>query len=74
MSSNIKKWSQNPGGPKVDKNGEKWPAKMTCKNGEPGFLNLHHRIAITLTFAKCLVAIEPVGKKLLAYQKIILPP
>ena len=53
----CQKWSQNPGGPKIAKNGEKWPAKMTCKNGESGFLNLHHRIAITLTFAKCLVAI-----------------
>ena len=29
---------------------------------------------MTLTFAKCLVPIEPIGEKILAGQEILLPP
>ena len=61
------------GGPKITNNGEKCPAKMTCKNGESGFLNLQHRIAITLTFAKCLAAIESIGQKILGGQLFFSP-
>ena len=38
---------------------QKWPAKMS-------FI---YRIALPLIFAKCLVAIEPINKKLVAGQK-----
>ena len=52
------------------KNGQKWPAKI----GNQDFRVLHRRIARTLTFAKCLVAIEPIDEKILAGQNIFLPP
>ena len=58
------------GGPKMAENGQKWPAKM----GNEDFWVLHHRIAMTLTFTKCLVAIEPIGENILAGQEIFLPP
>jgi hypothetical protein len=50
------------GGPKMDKNGKKWPAKMRNQD----FSLLHHRIE--MTFTMCLVIIEPINEKISAGQ------
>ena len=59
-----------PGGPKMGKNGQKWPAKM----GNQDFWILHHRIITTLIFSKYFVTIEPIGENILAGQEFFLPP